>query len=182
MRRECTLANAVFVHQDLEVDHHGSTRRSGAARDRRGNHLCCAGATTASASCWDRPPDFSTLNTYKWSWDSCFTIDENYLDLACLVARNATAKDGHMGCVMVRDLEVGSGGAPQLDAAGELVELRAACEALQADPPLFAAASGPAAPSLLATINQMKMGSTIARYHARPRTRSVSCSASQRQL
>ena len=78
-------------------------------------------ATTASASCWDRPPDFSTLNTYKWSWDSCFTIDENYLDLACLVARNATAKDGHMGCVMVRDLEVGSGGAPQLDAAGELV-------------------------------------------------------------
>ena len=78
-------------------------------------------ATSAAASAWDRPPNFSALNTYKWSWDASFTVDENYLDLACLVARNATAKDGHMGCVLVRDLDAGSGGAAQLAAAGELV-------------------------------------------------------------
>lgn len=58
---------------------------------------------------WSRPPDFSALNTYGWAYDSSFTVDENYLDLACLVARNSTAKDGHMGCALVRDIPIGCG-------------------------------------------------------------------------
>ena len=54
----------------------------------------------------ERPPDFAALNRYGWAYDPGFTVDENYLDLACLVARNSTAKDGHMGCVIVEGCDV----------------------------------------------------------------------------
>ena len=50
---------------------------------------------------WARPPDFESLLHYGWSWCAEATVDENFLDLAFLVARNSTCKDGHMGCVIV---------------------------------------------------------------------------------
>ena len=39
-----------------------------------------------------------------------YTADANYLDLAYLVARNSTCKDGHMGCVIVQGVDIGQGG------------------------------------------------------------------------
>lgn len=68
-----------------------------------------APSESAQACSWARPPDFSRLNTYGWSFDADFTTDENFLDLACLVARNSTAKDGHMGCALVRGVPLGGG-------------------------------------------------------------------------
>ena len=70
---------------------------------------------------WARPPDFSQLNSYGWSWDGAFSVDENYLDLACLIARNSTAKDGHMGCALVQGVQTGSGATVRSDSPGEVV-------------------------------------------------------------
>ena len=44
-------------------------------------------------------PDFARLPRIGWSWVDWKTTDENYLDLAYLLARNSEAKDGHMGCL-----------------------------------------------------------------------------------
>ena len=55
------------------------------------------------------PPDFDSLSRYGWSWRSTSTLDENYLDLACLLARNSTCKDGHMGCALVEGVPSGGG-------------------------------------------------------------------------
>lgn len=82
--------------------------------------------SSSTAEDWTRPPDFSRLNTYGWAYDSTYTPDENFLDLAMLVARNSTAKDGHMGCALVRGVPTGGGGADAVssdDAAsrGEVV-------------------------------------------------------------
>ena len=48
-------------------------------------------------------PDFATLPRVGWRWERWKTADENWLDLAYLVARASEAKDGHMGCCIVRD-------------------------------------------------------------------------------
>ena len=79
-----------------------------------------APSAPSASSEWAHPPDFSALNTYGWTYEPTFTADENFLDLACLVARNSTAKDGHMGCAMVRDVPVG-GGSVLGEARGEVV-------------------------------------------------------------
>ena len=50
-------------------------------------------------------PDFDALNRYGWSWQEASSVDENYMDLAYLVARNSTCKDGHMGCVVVSGVD-----------------------------------------------------------------------------
>mmetsp|Transcript_47207 Transcript_47207/g.156465 ORF Transcript_47207/g.156465 Transcript_47207/m.156465 type:complete len:211 (+) Transcript_47207:32-664(+) len=70
------------------------------------------GASTAGAAhqTWERPPDLSALNLYGWSWSSERSVDANLLDLAYLVARNSTCKDGHMGCVLARGVPNGRGG------------------------------------------------------------------------
>ena len=78
-------------------------------------------AASASEDAWAQPPDFNNLNQYGWNWDAAFTTDENYLDLAYLIARNSTAKDGHMGCVLVRGISAGGGSVRSSDAVGELV-------------------------------------------------------------
>ena len=70
---------------------------------------------------WARPPDFDSLNQYGWAWCSESTIDENYMDLAYLIARNSSCKDGHMGCVLVRGLEVGEGAGRSPEAAGTVL-------------------------------------------------------------
>lgn len=74
-----------------------------------------------ASSSWAQPLDHSALSHYGWSWDTCATVDENYLDLAYLVARNSTAKDGHMGCALVRGLATGSGASVVGDSPGEVV-------------------------------------------------------------
>jgi len=48
-------------------------------------------------------PDFATLPRVGWRWERWKSSDENWLDLAYLVARASEAKDGHMGCCIVRD-------------------------------------------------------------------------------
>ena len=58
---------------------------------------------------WCSPPDFSALNRYGWSWCADETVDANYLDLAYLIARNSSCKDGHMGCVIVSGVASGRG-------------------------------------------------------------------------
>ena len=63
-----------------------------------------------AAEAWCRPPDFGALNRYGWAWCADETVDANYLDLAYLVARNSTCKDGHMGCALVGGLPPGGGG------------------------------------------------------------------------
>ena len=70
---------------------------------------------------WTHPPNFTRLNDYGWTYDASFTVDENYLDLACLIARNSIAKDGHMGCVLVRGVTAGSGGALVSETPGDIV-------------------------------------------------------------
>ena len=82
-----------------------------------------APAPAASAECapsWARPPDFDKLNRYGWVWHAENTVDENYMDLAYLIARNSTCKDGHMGCVVVRGLEKGQGGDCAPEAVGTI--------------------------------------------------------------
>lgn len=69
---------------------------------------------------WARPPDFEALNRYGWSWQPDKSVDENYMDLAYLVARNSTCKDGHMGCVVVGNVPPASGCAPVAEQAGEV--------------------------------------------------------------
>lgn len=59
-----------------------------------------AAAHSEDDKAWAKPPDFDKLNRYGWEWCAAETIDANYLDLAYLVARNSTAKDGHMGCIV----------------------------------------------------------------------------------
>lgn len=77
----------------------------------------------ATSSTWSQPPDFSSLSTYGWSWAPEFPVDANYLDLACLVARNSIAKDGHMGCVLVSGVAPGEGDALSSEAQVGRVEL-----------------------------------------------------------
>lgn len=69
-----------------------------------------AGPPDPPAPSWARSPDYDALNTYSWAWSPADSTDENYTDLAYLVARNSTCKDGHMGCVLVRGVKPGSGG------------------------------------------------------------------------
>eukprot|EP00908_Phaeocystis_cordata_P022146 Transcript_457.p1 GENE.Transcript_457~~Transcript_457.p1 ORF type:complete len:304 (-),score=69.07 Transcript_457:77-988(-) len=66
-------------------------------------------APLADPPAWTRPPEPDSLNRYGWSWQPGSSVDENYMDLACLIARNSTCKDGHMGCVVVRGVEQGQG-------------------------------------------------------------------------
>ena len=47
-------------------------------------------------------PDFARLDRVGWRYESWKTADENYMDLAYLLARNSEARDGHMGCCVVR--------------------------------------------------------------------------------
>mmetsp|Transcript_1491 Transcript_1491/g.3088 ORF Transcript_1491/g.3088 Transcript_1491/m.3088 type:complete len:227 (+) Transcript_1491:276-956(+) len=54
----------------------------------------------------------SQLSSYGWSWVDDRSVDANFLDLALLIARNSTCKDGHMGCVIARGVEVGEGDEP----------------------------------------------------------------------
>ena len=63
---------------------------------------------TPESIAWARLPDFDALNRYGWQWSEDESADANYMDLAYLVARNATAKDGHMGCVLVSSVRAGS--------------------------------------------------------------------------
>ena len=72
-----------------------------------------AGAASSSeplASEWVRPPDLYALNTFGWSWHGDRTVDENFMDLVYMIARNSSCKDGHMGCVLVRGVPLGRGG------------------------------------------------------------------------
>ena len=73
---------------------------------------------------WSRPPDFSALSTYGWSWVSESSVDANYMDLAYLIARNSTAKDGHMGCVLVSGVAPGDGGTTSPDGQVGRVEVK----------------------------------------------------------
>ena len=66
------------------------------------------------------PPDFDRLNRYGWTWCADESADQNYMDLALLVARNSTCKDGHMGCVLVSGLARGRGGESSAHQVGEV--------------------------------------------------------------
>lgn len=61
------------------------------------------------------------LSRYGWLWRAQSTVDENWLDLAYLIARNSSCKDGHMGCVVVRGLETGQGGACAPEPVGTIL-------------------------------------------------------------
>ena len=52
-----------------------------------------AGPPDPPAPKWARSPDYDALNTYSWAWSPADSVDENYTDLAYLVARNSTCKD-----------------------------------------------------------------------------------------
>ena len=75
----------------------------------------------ASPPAWTRPPDFDELSRYGWLWQAQSTVDENFMDLAYLTARNSSCKDGHMGCVVVRGLETGQGGECVPEAVGTIL-------------------------------------------------------------
>ena len=51
-------------------------------------------------------PNFLGLPRIGWSYVDWKSPDENYLDLAYLLARNSEAKDGHMGCCIVQGARV----------------------------------------------------------------------------
>jgi len=44
--------------------------------------------------------------SFGWRYDDALTTDENYMDLAALVARNSLCTGGHMGCVLVKDGDI----------------------------------------------------------------------------
>ena len=70
---------------------------------------------------WAVRPQYAELNMYGWTWSASDTVDANYLDLAYLVARNSTAKDGHMGCVLVSGIERGSGETTAVEQVGSVL-------------------------------------------------------------
>jgi dCMP deaminase len=51
-------------------------------------------------------PDFGALPRVGWRYEDWKSADENFMDLAYLLARNSEAKDGHMGCCVVRGRSV----------------------------------------------------------------------------
>ena len=78
-------------------------------------------STECAGPSWARPPDFDALSRYGWLWQAESTVDENYMDLAYLIARNSSCKDGHMGCVVVRGLATGQGGDCTPEAVGTIL-------------------------------------------------------------
>ena len=68
-----------------------------------------------------RPPDYDAINRYAWSWSPEENVDANYMDLAYLVARNSSCKDGHMGCVLVSGIAHGSGTSQPAEPLGNVV-------------------------------------------------------------
>ena len=52
-------------------------------------------------------PASATLNRWGWGWNDALTVDENYMDLAFLLARGSFAPP-EVGCVFVRDVEDGT--------------------------------------------------------------------------
>eukprot|EP00802_Teleaulax_amphioxeia_P025383 Tamp_26227.p1 GENE.Tamp_26227~~Tamp_26227.p1 ORF type:complete len:243 (-),score=32.56 Tamp_26227:93-821(-) len=52
------------------------------------------------------PTSIARHNTFGWQYDLALTADENYMDLAALVARNSLCNGGHMGCVLVKDGDI----------------------------------------------------------------------------
>ncbi|TPX65951.1 hypothetical protein SpCBS45565_g04789 [Spizellomyces sp. 'palustris'] len=48
------------------------------------------------------PSTHSEINTYDWRYEPDISFDDNYIDLACLVARNSLSQKGHMGAVLIR--------------------------------------------------------------------------------
>ena len=52
-------------------------------------------------------PPSATINRNGWSWDAALTVDENYVDLAFLVAKSSPAT-GRVGCAVVDEIDDGS--------------------------------------------------------------------------
>ncbi|KAI8820641.1 cytidine deaminase-like protein [Fimicolochytrium jonesii] len=47
------------------------------------------------------PTSHLSINPYDWKYDPSIAFDANYIDLACLVARNSVSLKGHMGAVLL---------------------------------------------------------------------------------
>lgn len=48
-------------------------------------------------------PDGDEFNAFGWKYRDDLKEDENYMDLATLIARNSKCNGGHMGCILVRE-------------------------------------------------------------------------------
>jgi dCMP deaminase len=114
---------------------------------------------------WALPPDLSSLLIFGWLWHDGRSIDENLMDLAYMLARNSTCKDGHMGCLMVRGVCAGRGGER---GSPEALGIAGAVPVTPTAPPSCAPAPGdPVRPSVVVTaINAPMFGAHRSDVHA----------------
>ncbi|KAL1507708.1 hypothetical protein AB1Y20_007321 [Prymnesium parvum] len=73
------------------------------AMPRRACHAPFSAGGDALASA---PPSSPRLPRWGWRWDDSLSVDENYLDLAFLLARNSRAPP-QVGCVLVAGVDDG---------------------------------------------------------------------------
>ncbi|RKO82853.1 hypothetical protein BDK51DRAFT_50561 [Blyttiomyces helicus] len=58
---------------------------------------------TTSAPIFDRPPtSHLPINNFDWTYNPSISLDDNFIDLACLTARSSISQKGHMGAVIVK--------------------------------------------------------------------------------
>ena len=51
-------------------------------------------------------PLIPAIGRFGWRFNDRLTVDENFMDLAALAARNSLCTGGHMGCVLVKDGDI----------------------------------------------------------------------------
>ena len=71
------------------------------APQRRGVRLRPAWRGMHSHAARPAAPPSSSISRNGWEWDAALTVDENYMDLAFLIAKSSSAS-GRVGCVLVR--------------------------------------------------------------------------------
>lgn len=79
---------------------HASARAVASLPQRRGLRLRPAWRGTHSHAAPAAPPS-ATISRNGWEWEAALSVDENYMDLAFLLAK-ASSASGRVGCVLVR--------------------------------------------------------------------------------
>jgi dCMP deaminase len=65
------------------------------------NTIATSGRESESQSCEVLRP----FRSYGWKSDPTLSVDDNLLDLLLIITRNSTCRDGHMACIITKNME-----------------------------------------------------------------------------